>query len=123
MTSSPAAGTSSARPLSPVCLVLTTAPSVEEAQRLAHSLVEAHLAACVQMLPSMTSVYRWQGQIEQSSEVLMLLKTSRERLSQLEARLHELHSYEVPEFLILDATASQTYAAWLHHCVAPAPES
>jgi len=111
-----------------VCLVLTTAPSVEEAQRLAHSLVEAHLAACVQMLPSMTSVYRWQdqieqSQIEQSSEVLMLLKTSRERLPQLEARLHELHSYEVPEFLILDATASQTYAAWLHHCVAPAPES
>uniref|UniRef100_A0A7V4XUZ5 Divalent-cation tolerance protein CutA n=1 Tax=Acidobacterium capsulatum TaxID=33075 RepID=A0A7V4XUZ5_9BACT len=114
MTSAPAAVTPSA------CVIFTTAASLEEAQRLAHSLIEARLAACVQMLPPMTSIYRWQGQIEQSSEVLMLLKTTRERLPQLEARLHELHSYEVPELLILDATASQAYATWLHQCVAPA---
>jgi periplasmic divalent cation tolerance protein len=104
-------------------MVLTTAASLEEAQRLAHSLLDARLAACAQMLPAMTSVYRWQGKIEESSEVLMLLKTTRERLPQLEATLRELHSYEVPEFLILDATASHSYAAWLHHCVGPAPKS
>lgn len=123
MTSEPSASTPSHWPASSVCLVLTTAASPEEAQRLAHSLLDAHLAACAQMLPAMTSIYRWEGKIEESSEVLMLLKTTRERLPQLEATLLELHSYEVPEFLILDATASHAYAAWLNHCVAPASES
>jgi periplasmic divalent cation tolerance protein len=103
-------------------MVLTTAASLEDAQHLALALVKAHLAACVQMLPQMTSVYRWLGKIEQSSEVLMLIKTTRERLPPLEAKLHELHAYDVPEFLVLDATASLGYIAWLKDCTAPSSE-
>jgi periplasmic divalent cation tolerance protein len=106
-----------------VCMVLTTASSLEEAGRLAQTFVEERLAACVQMLPQMNSVYRWQGKVEQSSEVLMLLKTTRQRLPQLEAKLRELHSYNVPEFLVLDATASIDYVTWMNHSIAPGSES
>ena len=116
MTSEPASAAASA------CLVLTTAASPEDAQRLAHSMVDARLAACVQLLPQMTSVYRWQGKVEQASEVLMLFKTTRQRLPQLEAKLHELHPYELPEFLVLDAAASPGFLAWIAQCVPPADE-
>ncbi len=101
------------------CVALTTAASLDEARRLAHHFVEARLAACVQMLPQMISVYRWQGKVEESQEVWMLIKTTRERLPQLEARLHELHTYDVPEFLVLDAAASAAYGAWLASSVVP----
>lgn len=108
---------SAARPAA--CVVLTTTGSQEEAGRLAHAFVEARLAACVQMLPQMNSVYRWQGKVEQSQECWMLIKTSRDRLSALEAKLHELHSYDVPEFVVLDAATSEPYFKWIMGCVAP----
>lgn len=95
-------------------IVLTTTASPEEAARLGRTLVEERLAACATLIPAVQSIYRWQGQIESSAETLLLLKTARDRLPALEARLHELHSYETPEFLVLAVeSASHSYLAWL----------
>jgi periplasmic divalent cation tolerance protein len=95
-------------------IVLSTAGSPEEAARISRALVERGLAACVNRVPGVTSVYRWQGAIEESSEVLLLIKTSSEKLATLEAAVHELHSYEVPEFLVLPvAGGSRSYLDWL----------
>ena len=85
--------TSSAR------IVMTTVVSPEEAARLGRALVEERLAACATLLPAVHSIYHWKDKIESSSECLLLLKTASDRLPALEARLHELHSYQTPEFL------------------------
>ncbi len=96
-------------------IVLTTTGSAESAQRLAQSLVERRLAACVNIIPNLTSVYRWQGAVETASEILLLIKTSVEQLPALEAALHELQTYDVPEFLVLPIeTGSRLYLEWLH---------
>ena len=95
-------------------IVLTTAANAEEAGRLARTLVEERLAACVSLVPGVESVYRWKGQVESAAETLLLIKTSVEQLTALEARLHELHSYETPEFLVLQVEAgSSPYLEWL----------
>jgi periplasmic divalent cation tolerance protein len=95
-------------------IVLSTAGSPEEAARIARELVERRLAACVSRLSGLMSVYRWQGAVEAANEVLLLIKTSEERLAALEAALRELHSYEVPEFLVLNVeTGSVAYLEWL----------
>ena len=99
---------------SPASIVLSTAGSPEEAARISHALVERRLAACVNRVPGVTSVYRWQGAIEESAEVLLIIKTAAEKLPELEAALRELHSYEVPEFLVLQVAAgSRSYLDWL----------
>jgi len=100
-------------------IVLSTAGSPEEAARISRELVERGLAACVNLIPGLTSVYRWQGAIEEAAEVLLIVKTSAEKLSALEAAVRELHSYEVPEFLVLPvAGGSQPYLDWLFAQVA-----
>src|SRR5271166_1891222 len=94
----------------PVCIVLTTAATPDEATRLARTLVEERLAACATLIPAVQSIYHWQGQIESSTETLLLLKTGPDQLDALEARLRELHSYQTPEFLVLGVdAASQPY--------------
>jgi periplasmic divalent cation tolerance protein len=101
-------------------IVLTTAANSEEAARLARILVEERLAACVTMAVAARSVYRWQGQIESADEFLLLIKTEAGCLAALEARLHELHSYQTPEFLVLAVEAgSQAYLHWLSACLCP----
>jgi len=96
------------------CIVLTTASTHDEAARLAGTLVEERLAACATLIPTAESIYRWEGQIESSTETLMLLKTAPDQLAALEARLHELHSYQVPEFLVIDVeSGSRPYLDWL----------
>jgi periplasmic divalent cation tolerance protein len=98
----------------PLRLVLTTTPTPEEATRLARTLVEEHLAACATLIPAVQSIYHWQGQIESSTETLLLLKTAPEQLPALEARLLALHSYQTAEFLVLAPEAvSQPYLDWL----------
>ena len=104
--------TSSAR------LVLTTAASVDEAAGLGRTLVEERLAACATLVPAVESIYRWEGKIASSAETLLLLKTASDRLSALEARLVELHSYKTPEFLVLEIeSGSHPYLAWLNACL------
>jgi periplasmic divalent cation tolerance protein len=96
-------------------IVLTTTADPEEGARLAHTLVEERLAACVTVIPGVQSVYRWQGEVETSSETLLLLKTEQGQLSTLETRLHALHSYQTPEFLVLRVeSGSPAYLDWLH---------
>jgi periplasmic divalent cation tolerance protein len=90
----------------------------DEAERLGRTLVEEKLAACATLIPAVQSIYRWKGEIESATETLLLLKTGPDQLAALEARLHQLHSYETPEFLVLDvAAASQPYLDWLHSCL------
>jgi periplasmic divalent cation tolerance protein len=98
----------------PIRIVLTTTANPEEAARLGRALVEERLAACATLIPAVQSIYRWQGKVESATETLLLLKTNPEQLAALEARLHELHSYQTPEFLVLGVeAASQPYLDWL----------
>ena len=98
----------------PARLVLTTTANPDEATRLARALVEERLAACATLIPAVQSIYRWQGEVESSTETLLLLKTGPDQLAALEGRLHELHSYQTPEFLVLAVdAASQPYLDWL----------
>ncbi len=101
-------------------VVLLTAANGEEAVRLADMLIGAHLAACVQILPEMESVYRWQGNIERQPEVLLLAKTTRSRFDELEKEVRALHSYETPEIIALPIVAGSTpYLAWLRASLKP----
>lgn len=91
-----------------------TAANREEAARLAEMLVGKRLAACVQILPEMESVYRWQGKIERQREVLLIAKTASAKFAALEREVRALHSYETPEIVALPITAgSSPYLAWL----------
>jgi periplasmic divalent cation tolerance protein len=95
-------------------IVLTSAGSARQAGMLAQALVEERLAACATLLPGATSIYRWKGQLETADEVVLLLKTTEERVAALESRLKQLHSYETPEFLVLKVEGgSAEYMAWL----------
>jgi periplasmic divalent cation tolerance protein len=98
-------------------IVLTTWPADRAVDEVAATLVTERLAACVNVLPAMTSHYRWQGAIETAEERQVVIKTTAARLAALEARLHELHPYEVPEFVILDAQASDAYGTWVRASV------
>jgi periplasmic divalent cation tolerance protein len=97
------------------CLVLVTCSSSAEAHRIAQAVVEARLAACVNILPgAVTSIYRWKGKVESSRERLLFIKTSRKRLAKLQAAVERLHSYDVPEFIALPIDAgSSKYLAWM----------
>jgi periplasmic divalent cation tolerance protein len=95
-------------------VVLMTAGNREEASRLAEMLVGARLAACVQILPEVESIYHWQGAIRRDPEVLLLAKTTEARFPLLEREVRALHSYETPEIIALPITAaSAPYLEWL----------
>ena len=95
-------------------LCLSTCPDAETAATIARRLVEERLAACVNQLPGVVSTYRWQGRIHEDAEVLLLIKTTRERLDALRDRLAELHPYEVPELVAFEiADGLPPYLAWL----------
>lgn len=99
-------------------VVLMTAANGEEAARLADLLIGAHLAACVQILPEMESVYRWEGKIERQAETLLLAKTTRSKFEELEREVRALHSYETPEIIALQIVAgSEPYLEWLTSAV------
>jgi len=100
-------------------LVLTTLGADADAAALGRTLVAEGLAACVNVLPPMTSIYRWQGAVHQEREQQLLMKTTWPAVPQLEARLRTLHPYELPEFVVLDADASRAYGAWVEESVAP----
>ena len=101
--------------------VLMTAANGEEAARLADMLVGAHLAACVQILPEMESVYRWQGKIERQAEILILAKTTRDKFEELEREVRALHSYDTPEIVAVPVVAgSAPYLEWLKKSVSSA---
>jgi len=95
-------------------VVITTTETKEDAERLARLLVERELAACVQVLPQITSIYRWQGRIEQAGESLLLIKTTRQAYPRLETAIKENHSYQTPEIIALPVEAgADDYLGWL----------
>ena len=95
-------------------IVFMTAANPEEARRLAELLIEKRLAACVQILPEIQSIYQWKGEIQRESEFLLLAKTTGERFVELERAVRAVHSYETPEIVALSVTASsEPYLKWL----------
>ncbi len=94
-------------------LILTTMPDDDRADAFARTLVDEKLAACVNVHAAMTSTYRWQGRLESERERQVVIKTTRAGLAALEARLRSLHPYELPEFVVIDAAASEAYARWV----------
>jgi periplasmic divalent cation tolerance protein len=98
-------------------VVLTTLAAEADAAAFARTLVEERLAACVNVLPAMTSVYRWKGEVEQDREQQLVIKTTLAGIPALKARLGELHPYELPEFLVLPASAADAYLAWIRESV------
>jgi len=102
-------------------LVLVTCANSREAKRIARAAVEERLAACTNVLAApLDSVYRWKGKVEQASEVLLLMKTSRKKLNALRATVERLHSYNVPEFIAISiAAGSPAYLHWLDDCLQP----
>ncbi len=101
-------------------IVLTTCGSREEAERIAHALVERRLAACVQVSSPITSTYRWEGKIETAEEFGLSIKTTADRLAKITELLGELHSYEVPQVLALPVDGGgNAYLRWLRGEVHP----
>jgi periplasmic divalent cation tolerance protein len=105
------------------CLVLCTCPDLLTARKLAESLVADKLAACVNILPSISSVYLWQGKIESASELLLLIKTRTDIYSELEAFIAKVHPYDVPEIVALPFVAgSSLYLSWISSSLEPTPK-
>jgi periplasmic divalent cation tolerance protein len=111
-------------------VVLVTAGNLKEARRIARALVEARLAACVNLLPPVESIYSWQGKVENSRERLLVIKSSRAIFSRIEAEIRKLHSYTTPEIICLPIIDGfRDYLAWMDQSVdsvsdmseAPAP--
>lgn len=97
-----------------VHLAFSTCPDLESAQRLADALVGERLAACVNILPGVHSTYQWQGKVERSEEVQLVIKTTAERLPALAARLTQLHPYELPELVAVPVAAGlPAYLHWI----------
>ena len=97
-----------------VVIVLSTFPADQDATTLARALVEERLAACVNVLPAMHSVFRWEGQLDEASEHQLVIKTTAARVEALKTRLAELHPYEVPEILVLGvADGGRAYLDWV----------
>ena len=100
-------------------LVLTTAGSAEEARKIARHIMEQRLAACVNIVPKIESVYRWQGKVESSSEWLLLIKTTVEKFPNVRNAIRELHSYDLPECIaIVVEDGSMEYLDWIADSVA-----
>lgn len=101
-------------------LCLTTCPDPDSAERLAEALVAEHLAACVNLIPGLRSIYRWQDAIQRDAEVLLLIKTTRARYPALQARLPQLHPYELPELVAVEAADGlPAYLRWVADATRP----
>lgn len=99
-------------------ILLTTAGNRDEADMLANELVRRELAACVNIVGPITSVYRWKGKVESSAEFLLLIKTTEDAFDKVRQTVRTLHSYEIPEFVELCISRGEgKYLAWLEQCI------
>ena len=97
-------------------VVFSTCSTIEEAEQLARRLVDAHLAACVSVMPGVRSFYRWKGAVEQAAECLLVIKSSRDLFDRLRLELEKAHTYEVPEVLAVPVVeGSANYLNWLEN--------
>jgi periplasmic divalent cation tolerance protein len=102
-------------------IVLTTTGSEEEARTIARGLVNRRLAACVNIVPKVTSIYRWQGKVEEANEWLLVVKTTAAAFVQVREAIAELHSYDLPECITLTIEdGSPNYLRWIEEAVSPA---
>jgi len=93
---------------------LSTASSQEEARKIAETLVEEQLAACVSIVPNIHSIYKWKGSVERTEESLLVIKTTQQHAARIIQRIGQLHSYEVPEVIFLPiSSGAENYLAWL----------
>lgn len=101
-------------PVDQVMLVLTNAPDLATAKLIAKKLVESRLAACVNLMPAVLSIYRWQGQIEEATEVTLLIKTTQQHYDQLQEAILAIHPYELPEIIAAPIVAGNApYLNWI----------
>jgi Uncharacterized protein involved in tolerance to divalent cations len=99
-------------------IVLSTAGSEDEARKIARHLIENQLAACVNIIPQIESIYRWQGKIESSREWLLLIKTTAEKVASVMAAILELHSYDLPECIAISIEdGSSAYLQWIDESI------
>ena len=104
--------------MSDAIVVFMTASSADEARRIAQQLVESQLAACVQLLPEIESIYRWNGEVQREKEVLILVKTTADNFAQLDQSVRAIHSYETPEIVAVRISdISEPYRAWLNESI------
>ncbi|HKE32338.1 MAG TPA: divalent-cation tolerance protein CutA [Candidatus Angelobacter sp.] len=102
------------RPMTQARIVLTTTGSQEEAQKIARAVVERKLAACVNIVPRIESIYRWQDKVESATEWLLVIKTEAKAFERLRDSIKELHSYELPECVMVEvADGSKEYLGWI----------
>ena len=95
-------------------VVLTSISDAKAAETLAHQVVSRRLAACCSIVPGITSIYRWQGELTRDDEALIVIKTAKSRFGELEAFMHEFHPYEVPELIALSAQdCTNEYLLWM----------
>ena len=105
-------------------VVLVSCGSIAEARKIGRNVVEQKLAACANIVRGVESIYRWKGKVERAREVLVVIKTTANRLSELEREVRRQHSYDVPEFIVLPIIAgSRKYLAWLQQSTARANKS
>ena len=101
-------------------IVLSAVGALPEAQKIARTLVDERLAACVNVVPGVTSIYRWKGTVEQEPELILVIKTVAERVDALKARLLELHPYELPELVVIPIGGGHgAYLEWMAEQVRP----
>ena len=109
--------------MSNALIVLVTAPNIEEASRIADTLVGERFAACVNIVSGIESIYRWEGRVARDNEVLMLIKTTDERYAELEEQVKALHSYTTPEVIAVRIErGAEAYLKWLGESVSPQAE-
>ena len=95
-------------------IILSTYPDLASAQEAARTLISTHLAACINIIPSVLSVYKWQGSIQQEQETQLIIKTHESKLAELMSYIESTHPYDIPEVVVLDISkTSEGYANWL----------
>ena len=99
-------------------LVLVTAPNAAEAERIAQKVVQKGLAACVNIVPKLLSIYRWEGNVERDMETLLVIKSTKKALPKLKKKIKKMHSYKVPEILVLKVDdGDREYLDWIDSVV------